>query len=487
MKKMLVLLKIIVLIIAIVNVMKLVVKANDNESKTVFNASNYAEMHYSRDGIEEYDGWLYFGEPIYVNVENILTPNGNQVEVYETLNDLSAEIISDYNNYFDMHFPNATRISTATARYNCHSYAWYSQSTSSNNYWMNNPGAYYSVGDMSYIEVTTPRPGDIICYYDNNGTPNYFADDENLHSGIVVNYNPSIAINNVCGNSNQVTVVSKWGAAGLYQHIGDYCPYTSTFSGTANYVRYYRPRTNETFNLTNPSTNNTQTIQRNYSVPQNNNNTNNYAMYELDIEYRKDYEFEVFSNHELDIRLYDEHMQLINTSQNITYENGIYTYNIIREMYIGTYYLRVAYDYSSDYGTITTSIINAHNHYYHDHYSWQSFIQHKAYCACGAYANRPHVTPSNAFQNGEQYAECSECHGLASVGIIYGMIQNGFPYTLNGSFILPNGVIVLMDEDYEAYVNDTLVFIIPNDNIGENNSFIPCLIRKEDNYWSNVS
>ena len=30
--------------------------------------------------------------------------------------------------------------------------------------------------------------------------------------------------------------------------------------------------------------------------------------------------------------------------------------------------------------------------------------------------------------------------------------------TVNGSYILPNGIIVLVDEDIEAYENGTLVF-----------------------------
>ena len=437
----------------------------------------------------EFDAVYYYSEnrsltELPYTTSTVFTPNGTEVSVKTYLDDYSETEINYYVNvFYPSYFPLAILIGLPTTQYNCHSYAWYSQNSETNHYWMPYPTEYYL--DYSYYEVYAPQVGDIICYFDNNGTPNNTADDENLHSGIVESIN-DVQVNNICGNSSLVNVISKWGAHGLFSHRGDYCPYTSTFNGDADYVKYYRPRTNETFNLTNPSTNTTQTIQRNCSVSQNSNNTNNYAMYELDIEYRKDYEFEVSSNHELDVRLYDEHMQLINTYPNITYENGIYTYDIVREMYIGTYYLRVAYDDSSDYGTIATSIFNAHKHYYHDHYSWQSFIQHKAYCACGTYANRPHVTSSNAFQNGEQYAECSECHGLASVGIIYGMIQNIFPYTLNGSFILPNGVIVLVDEDYEAYMNDTLVFINPNDNIDRGNTFIPCLIRKEDNYWINT-
>ena len=35
--------------------------------------------------------------------------------------------------------------------------------------------------------------------------------------------------------------------------------------------------------------------------------------------------------------------------------------------------------------------------------------------------------------------------------------------TLNGSYILPNGIIVLVDEDIEAYENGTLVWYDKDD------------------------
>ncbi|MBO7085784.1 MAG: hypothetical protein J6W25_01565, partial [Bacilli bacterium] len=75
---------------------------------------------------------------------------------------------------------------------------------------------------------------------------------------------------------------------------------------------------------------------------------------------------------------------------------------------------------------------------------------------------------------------CLLCNGPASFG---GIIHDGigsYPYTLNGSFILPNGVIVLVDEDFEAYMNGTLVFINPNTNIDRSNTFIHCIIKKDD-------
>lgn len=56
-------------------------------------------------------------------------------------------------------FPNAVYISEATSSYNCHSYAWYSQDTETNDVWMSYPNIYYSSYDMSYVEVDTPRVG----------------------------------------------------------------------------------------------------------------------------------------------------------------------------------------------------------------------------------------------------------------------------------------------------------------------------------------
>ncbi len=38
------------------------------------------------------------------------------------------------------------------------------------------------------------------------------------------------------------------------------------------------------------------------------------------------------------------------------------------------------------------------------------------------------------------------------------------PHTENGSYILLSGIIVLMDEDIEAYMNGTLEFIYPNED-----------------------
>ena len=47
---------------------------------------------------------------------------------------------------------------------------------------------------------------------------------------------------------------------------------------------------------------------------------------------------------------------------------------------------------------------------------------------------------------------------MINVGDFSGVIHQMPKVSLNGSYILPNGVIVLVDEDVEAYLNGTLVF-----------------------------
>ena len=200
-------------------------------------------------------------------------------------------------------------------------------------------------------------------------------------------------------------------------------------------------------------------------------------VYKLIVSDTNTYKIESSSTYNVMLKIYDSNMMLLNSNVNIL------------SCYLtsgSTYYLSIEFNNASFSGTISTNIIQDSNHYHNYSYSWNSYINHRKYCACGNSSLKAHVVSPDAFNNGQQYAECTLCHGLASIGA-NPMSQNNYPYTLNGSFILPNGVIVLVEEDYEAYMNDTLVFINPNDNIDRGNTFIPCLIRREENYWSSLS
>ena len=69
-----------------------------------------------------------------------------------------------------------------------------------------------------------------------------------------------------------------------------------------------------------------------------------------------------------------------------------------------------------------------------------------------------HVVKQGSFPSTGGYAMCLLCRGQASMGNLNSMPTGDLPHSLNGSYILPNGIVVLVDEDIEAYMNGTLVF-----------------------------
>lgn len=168
--------------------------------------------------------------PILAMCVSIGVPyTSNRVEAFQVLQEMEDIYIERWNESYSANFPNAVRLRTATSYYNCHSYAWYSEG-SNNDYWIPFPDEFFD-GNDSYEEVYSPAVGDIICYYRES-------DNKIIHSGIVTAVNVQ-ASNDLCGNSNTVEVISKWGPGGLYKHNGYECQYT-TGSNPATTVKYYR-------------------------------------------------------------------------------------------------------------------------------------------------------------------------------------------------------------------------------------------------------
>jgi len=136
----------------------------------------------------------------------VYTPNGSAVSTMTMTYELSAAEINFKIALVQQDFPNATILAYPSRKYNCHSYAWYWQSTS-NDRWMNTPGddTYWLAG--SYYNV----------YYQVSGDKVSYASDD--HSGIFD------------GNNY---VISKWGNSCLVRHLSYNCPYNSLV------LRYYR-------------------------------------------------------------------------------------------------------------------------------------------------------------------------------------------------------------------------------------------------------
>ncbi|MFI7434467.1 hypothetical protein [Micromonospora haikouensis] len=138
------------------------------------------------------------------SASTVYTPNGTAVSVTTMTYELSSAQITANNTYVDTTYPSATRERSSSRKYNCHSYAWYSTSTS-NNRWMNTPGDDKYWQDGSYTRWQTPY------VWFSSMKLSYASDD---HSGIWV------------GTGSNVR--SKWGQLGLMYHAWSYSPYNSS-------------------------------------------------------------------------------------------------------------------------------------------------------------------------------------------------------------------------------------------------------------------
>lgn len=176
---------------------------NSERFDTASFESYTTEILLSSDVFEsvEYELTILTVYPIYGTV---YTPNGTSVSVFE-LEEYSQSYLDDIEEYVEDTYPNATYVSPATRKYNCHSYAWYSSSTS-NTWWMNDPSAYMS--DGSYTRVYSALSASRVYYPVGD------------HSMLIYDaYGRALST---------ATVISKWGAGPVMIHDPYYSPYSTT-------------------------------------------------------------------------------------------------------------------------------------------------------------------------------------------------------------------------------------------------------------------
>jgi hypothetical protein len=150
----------------------------------------------------------------------IYTPKGSAVSATKVTSELTPAQVTAGNQYVATTYPQAVRETNATKLYNCHSYAWYSQSTS-NNIWINSPGDDKYWLDKSYLLISTVNGGLSIPTTVANGSKvSYKLAD---HSAIKV-------------SSTQYR--SKWGSLPRMLHKPGYCPYAcENCSFTVSYYK----------------------------------------------------------------------------------------------------------------------------------------------------------------------------------------------------------------------------------------------------------
>lgn len=141
----------------------------------------------------------------------ISTPGGTPIESYYNLTwsdwGMTRAQAQANHDALAARYPKATEVSGINPAYNCHSYAWYSTSTS-NKYWIDNPDPY--MADGSYTKKSSPSANDKACW---SGSP------YPVHSAIV---------RSVSGRT--ITYISKWGFNGVFIHSANDCPYTGSIT-----------------------------------------------------------------------------------------------------------------------------------------------------------------------------------------------------------------------------------------------------------------
>lgn len=172
------------------------------------------------------------------------------------------------------------------------------------------------------------------------------------------------------------------------------------------------------------------------------------------------YNFKLNQDNGLDIHLYDLELNEILLNNFVNTSDGC---DIHLEE--SSYYLYVVNNDDTDVEFDFTISPPPHTHQYTEWIKY-SMTQHIQCCAlCGELGT---VTDFHVVKAGSAVgnkAHCMYCGALINTGTDIGQVG---PFsitkvTLNGSYILPNGIIVLVDEDIDAYENGTLVFYDKDD------------------------
>lgn len=101
----------------------------------------------------------------------------------------------------------------------------------------------------------------------------------------------------------------------------------------------------------------------------------------------------------------------------------------------------------------------------HSYTGWEYYdrASHIEVCSCGYQGTVTRVHAIRSSDTSNRYARCLECNYLLDLNYDMAIIQNLYNLgllrvSINGSYILPSGIIVLVDEDIDSYFAGTLLF-----------------------------
>lgn len=91
------------------------------------------------------------------------------------------------------------------------------------------------------------------------------------------------------------------------------------------------------------------------------------------------------------------------------------------------------------------------SHDYGNNYIWVDGLSHKASCECGAITTQPHIVSSGSNR-------CLLCGGIADMGFVKpDFVMNNAQNASNDYFVLPNGIIVMLSDNVQVYLQDRLI------------------------------
>ena len=138
--------------------------------------------------------------------------------------------------------------------------------------------------------------------------------------------------------------------------------------------------------------------------------------------------------------------------------------------YVNNIYHKVKNNIDEDNNGVTDYVID----WFNEKHSDFTFVlsrnpaQHAKKCGvCDGIINEPHVITYADYTDGNNIVTCIECNVTLDKNSGLFMVNNvnNLPRTNNGSYKLPNGIIVLVEEDIQSYLEGTLVFNDANSEI----------------------
>ena len=375
-------------------------------------AISYEYTFYTSNG--RYTGYQ---TPTYVT-----TPNGTEVPAKQLDLDVLEEAKQE--SKFDLEERYAEEMaaglviykSEATIKYNCHSYAWHNQDIDSNIIWIDSSDVQPYINDYSYVECTKEELNSI----DGTVIVVYYNGSNILHSGIV----HPVTISNP--TYEQLTVTSKWGHDGLYEHRLDICPYYNENVTIKFYTRH---------------------MYRNCTL----------------IDEYSHYGYCLCGDYKLEAHTY-------NTQHESYDSNYHYVYCKCDVEMLNPQFEEHSYMISQEGWNSSSHVIKCvcgeatrQSHSYTASYERYNATHHTAACACGASQNMPHIFLVANPNFASQCRFCGQLSNALSAGELATLMASGsIEYTENGSYRLPSGVIYLMPEDLDAYLDGTLTFSADN-------------------------